>query len=78
MQTVVSLTAQKENILDSTTTPCNINNYNSFYAGHNKKLENTITEMKLKLEVIEQQLRNLTSKVEPIKKGRLILLVEFS
>ena len=64
-------TTQKQNRLDSTMPSCNINNYNSFYAGHNKKLENMIIEMKRKLDAIEQELKNLTKKVEPTKIGKL-------
>ena len=68
-------TTQKQNRLDSTMPSCNINNYNSFYAGHNKKLENMIIEMKRKLDAIEQELKNLTKKVEPTKIGKLHGLV---
>ena len=65
-------TTQKQNRVDSTIMPsCNINNYNSFYAGYNKKLENIIIEMKRKLDAIEQELKNLTKKVEPTKIGKL-------
>ena len=74
-------TTQKQNRLDSTMSSCNINNYNSFYAGHNKKLENTIIEMKRKLDAIEQELKNLTKKVEPTKIGKLhgllVSLIDF-
>lgn len=41
---------------------CNINNYNSFYAGPNKKLENIILGMKRRLDEIREELKNLTEK----------------
>ncbi|KAL9985768.1 hypothetical protein ACROYT_G008211 [Oculina patagonica] len=57
-----SVTTQKQNHLDSKATSCNINNYNSFYAGPNKKLENIILDMKRQLDEIQKELRNLTMK----------------
>ncbi|XP_022802814.1 ryncolin-2-like [Stylophora pistillata] len=51
-----SVTKRKEN------SPCNINNYNSFYAGPNKKLENIILGMKRQLDEIREELKNLTKK----------------
>lgn len=71
-------TTQKQNRLDSTMPSCSINNYNSFYAGHSNKLENVIIEMKTKVEAIEQELKNLTKKVEPNKKGTLVCCRFFS
>ena len=57
-----SVTTQKQNQLDSKRTACNINNYNNFYAGPNKKIENIIMEMKRQLDEIQKELRNLTRK----------------
>ena len=49
LQAVDSVTTQKQNSgVDAKGMPCNINNYNSFYAGPNKKLENIILEMNRK------------------------------
>ena len=63
-----SVTTQKQNQLDSKATACNINNYNSFYAGPNKKIEN-IMEMKRQLDEIQKELRNLTKKGDNKTKG---------
>jgi len=62
LQAVDSVTTQKQNPLGAKGMPCNINNYNSFYAGPNKKLENIILEMNRKLDKIQKELRNLTKK----------------
>ena len=66
MQTLVSsqdsVTTQKQNSLNSKASSCNINNYNSFYTGPNKKLENIILDMKRQLDEIQKELRNLTKK----------------
>ena len=73
LQTLVtsqgSVTTQKQNQLDSKRTSCNINNYNSFYAGPNKKIENIIMEMKRQLDEIQKELRNLTKKGDNKTKG---------
>ena len=68
-----SVTTQKQNQLDSKATSCNINNYNSFYAGPNKKLENLILDMKRQLDEIQKDLRNLTKKGDNKTKGKLCL-----
>ena len=52
------MTPQKQNSLNSKASSCNINNYNSFYAGPNKKLENIILDMKRQLDEIQKELRN--------------------
>ena len=65
-----SVTTQKQNHLDSKATSCNINNYNSFYAGPNKKLENIILDMKRQLDEIQKELRNLTKKGYNKTKGK--------
>ncbi len=74
LQTLVSsqgsVTTQKQNRLDSKATSCNINNYNSFYAGPNKKLENIILDMKRQLDEIQKELRNLTMKGGNKTKGK--------
>ena len=58
-----SMTIQKQNHIDPRTTQsCNINNYNSFYAGPNKKLENLMLDVKRQLDEIQMELRNLTKK----------------
>jgi len=62
LQVVDSVTTQKQNLLGAKGMPCNINNYNSFYAGPNKKLENIILEMNRKLDNIQKELRNFTKK----------------
>ena len=54
--------------------PCNINNYNSFYAGPNKKLENIILGMKRQLDEIREELKNLTEKDVNSDKGKLKFL----
>ena len=53
---------------------CNINNYNSFYAGPNKKLENIILGMKRRLDEIREELKNLTEKDVNSDKGKLKFL----
>jgi len=68
LQAVDSVTTQKQNSgVDAKGMPCNINNYNSFYAGPNKKLENIILEMNRKLNNIQKELRNLTKKENSTK-----------
>lgn len=67
LQAVELVTAQKQSSLDSKTNPCNINNYNSFYAGPSKKLENIILEMNRKLDAIQRELKNLTKKENKTK-----------
>ena len=62
LQGADSVTTQKQNPLGAKGMPCNINNYNSFYAGPNKKLENIILEMNRKLDKIQKELTNLTKK----------------
>ena len=65
-----SVTTQKQNHLDPKTTSCNINNYNSFYAGPNKKFENLMLDVKRQLDEIQMQLRNFTKKGEDKLKGK--------
>jgi len=60
LQAVNTVTTQKQNPIDSKGTPCNINN--NFYAGPSKKLENIILEINRKLDVIQEELGNLTKK----------------
>lgn len=52
----------------------NINNYNSFYAGPNKKMENIILGMKRQLDEIREELKNLTEKDVSSDKGKLKFL----
>ena len=40
--------------------PCNINNYNSFYAGPNIKMENLLADMKKQLDELQRQVEVLT------------------
>ena len=63
-----SVTKRKEN------PSCNINNYNSFYAGPNKKMENIILGMKRQLDEIREELKNLTEKDVSSDKGKLKFL----
>ena len=42
--------------------PCNINNYNSFYAGPNKKVESLLVDMKRQLDELQRQMTTLTGK----------------
>jgi len=67
LQAVDSVTTQKQNPLDANGMPCNINNYNSFYTGPSKKLQNIILEMNRKLDAIQKELRNLTKKENSTK-----------
>jgi hypothetical protein len=46
--------------VSSPPSPCNINNYNSFFAGPNKKVENLLTEMKKQLDELQRQVELLT------------------
>ena len=39
---------------------CNINNYNSFYAGPNKKIESLLVDMKRQLDELQKQVALLT------------------
>ena len=58
-----SVTTQKQNLINpKTAQSCNINNYNSFYAGPNKKFENLMLDVKRQLDEIQMELRNLTKK----------------
>ena len=70
LQTACSVATQKQNQLGSKTTPCNINSYNSFYAGPNKKLEDIILGIKRQLDGMQKDLRNLTRKQENNTKGK--------
>jgi len=70
LQTTYSVATQKQNQLGSKTTPCNINTYNSFYAGPNKKLEDIILGIKRQLDEMQKDLRNLTRKQENNTKGK--------
>ena len=66
-----SATAQKQNHIDpKTTQSCNINNYNSFYAGPNKKFENLMLDVKRQMDEIQMELRNLTKKGHDKLKGK--------
>ena len=65
-----SVTTQKQNHLDPKTSSCNINNYNSFYAGPNKKFENLMLDVKRQLDEIQMELRNLTKKGDDKLKGK--------
>ena len=68
------VTAQKQNHIDpKTTQSCSINNYNSFYAGPNKKFENLILDVKRQLDEIQMQLRNLTKKGDDKLKGKTLI-----
>lgn len=49
-------------------------NYNSFYAGPNKKMENIILGMKRQLDEIREELKNLTEKDVSSDKGKLKIL----
>ena len=73
LQTLVStqepVTTPKQSQLDPNATSYNSNNYNSFSAGPNKKLENLILDMKRQLDEIQKDLRNLT-KTGDNKKGK--------
>ena len=69
-----SVTSQKQNHIDpKTTQSCSINNYNSFYAGPNKKFENLILDVKRQLDEIQMQLRNLTKKGDDKIKGKILV-----
>jgi len=66
-----SVTTQKQNLINpKTTRSCNINNYNSFYAGPNKKFENLLLDVKKKLDEILMELRNLTKTGDDKLKGK--------
>ena len=69
-QKACSVASQKQNQLGSKTTPCNINNYNSFYAGPNKKLEDIILGIKKQLDEMQKDLRNLTRKGKNNTEGK--------
>ena len=51
----------------------NINNYNSFYAGPNKKFENLTLDVKRQLDEIQMELRNLTKKGDDKLKGKNLI-----
>ena len=69
-----SVTSQKQNHIDpKTTQSCSINNYNSFYAGPNKKFENLILDVKRQLDEIQMQLRNLIKKGDDKMKGKTLV-----
>lgn len=46
---------QKQTLRPSQGKSCNINNYNSFYAGPNKKVENLLVDVKRQLEDLQKQ-----------------------
>ena len=69
-----AMTTQKQDHIDpKTTQSCSINNYNSFYAGPNKKFENLILDVKRQLDEIQMQLRNLTKKGDDKIKGKILV-----
>ena len=69
-----AMTTQKQDHIDpKTTESCSINNYNSFYAGPNKKFENLILDVKRQLDEIQMQLRNLTKKGDDKTKGKILV-----
>ena len=69
-----AMTTQKQDHIDpKTTESCSINNYNSFYAGPNKKFENLILNVKRQLDEIQMQLRNLTKKGDDKIKGKTLV-----
>ena len=69
-----AMTTQKQDHIDpKTTESCSINNYNSFYAGPNKKFENLILDVKRQLDEIQMQLRNLTKKGDDKIKGKILV-----
>lgn len=73
-----SVTTQKQNHIDpKTTQSCNINNYNSFYAGPNKKFENLMLDVKRQLDEIQMELRNLTKKGDDKLKGKNLICDSF-
>lgn len=51
---------QKQTLPPSQGKSCNINNYNSFYAGPNKKVENLLVDVKKQLEELQKQVALLT------------------
>lgn len=51
---------QKQTLRPSQGKSCNINNYNSFYAGPNKKVENLLVDVKRQLEELQKQVALLT------------------
>ena len=73
-----SVTTQKQNHIDPKTTQSySINNYNSFYAGPNKKFENLILDVKRQLDEIQMQLRNLPKKGDDKIKGKTLVCGRF-
>ena len=70
-----SVTSQKQtdHIDPKKTQSCSINNYNSFYAGPNKKFENLLLDVKRQLDEIQMQLRNLTKKGDDKMKGKTLV-----
>lgn len=61
---------QKQNHLDTKATSCNNDqNYYNLYSGLNKKIENLVQDMIIKLSEIQKDLRNLKIKGE--NKGKL-------
>lgn len=60
----------QQQTLSSKGRPCNINNYNSFYAGTNKKVESLLLDIKRQLVDLQRQVTLLTKENSTNSKGR--------
>ena len=60
----------QQQTLSSKGRPCNINNYNSFYAGTNKKVESLLLDIKRQLDDLQRQVTLLTKENSTNSKGR--------
>ena len=70
------MTTEKQT-LSTKAAGCNVNNYNSFYAGPNKKVESILVDIKRQLDEIYNVLGDLSGKHVNTTKGESMRKLSF-